>query len=341
MIIEFDGIITDLQKMGGVSVYFSELLNRLIKENCFQMKYNSYSESLLLKNIEFSPNVSVKYQDKRILERYRRCPVESLDKIFHSTYYRLPDKRSRVVTTVHDFTYEKFVRGPALWVHRWQKNKAIKNSDLVICVSHNTASDLLRYSPISDEKIRIIHNGVSENYHPLPQRATINNEVLFVGARAGYKNFDLAVRVIAGLPELSLSVVGGGDFSERERRLLNELIPGRYKWLGRLSDAQLNVEYNRAYALLYPSSYEGFGIPVLEAMKAGCPVVAVNASSIPEVAGDAAFLTESVRSSEFIEGLKYVDLNRESLKNRGFLQASKFSWNKCYQETLGVYKELM
>lgn len=221
------------------------------------------------------------------------------------------------------------------------KNKAIKNSDLVICVSHNTASDLLRYSPISDEKIRIIHNGVSENYHPLPQRATINNEVLFVGARAGYKNFDLAVRVIAGLPELSLSVVGGGDFSERERRLLNELIPGRYKWLGRLSDAQLNVEYNRAYALLYPSSYEGFGIPVLEAMKAGCPVVAVNASSIPEVAGDAAFLTESVRSSEFIEGLKYVDLNRESLKNRGFLQASKFSWNKCYQETLGVYKELM
>ncbi|RJL51962.1 glycosyltransferase family 1 protein [Pectobacterium carotovorum] len=328
----FDDIIRSLQSYGGVSVYFDNIINNVIKDGL------DYS---LIKCGDISDGDFTKRN--RILERYRACDCGYMSEgVFHSSYYRLPSiKDLSIVTTVHDFTYEKFVRGPALWVHRWQKNKAINNSNLVICVSHNTANDLLRYSPISDEKIRVIHNGVSENYHPLSQRVAINNEVLFVGARAGYKNFDSAVRVIAGLPELSLSVVGGGDFSEKERHLLNELIPGRYKWLGRLSDAQLNVEYNQAYALLYPSSYEGFGIPVLEAMKAGCPVVAVNASSIPEVAGDAAFLAENVRDSEFIEGLKYVDLNRESLRNRGFLQASKFSWDKCYQETLGVYKELM
>lgn len=182
---------------------------------------------------------------------------------------------------------------------------------------------------------------MSENYHPTSHNSTVNNEVLFVGARSGYKNFDLAVQAISAMPKLSLSVVGGGDFSEKEKALLNELIPGRDKWLGRLSDAQLNVEYNQAYALIYPSSYEGFGIPVLEATKAGCSVVAVNSSSIPEVAGDAAFLAEKTHIDAFIEGLKYVEANKARLRDKGFLQASKFLWDKCYQETLSTYKELL
>lgn len=292
--IVFDNVIRSLQSYGGISVYFDNLINNTIKDNleCEVINYDDFDKRR-------GANLS------KLLERYKLCNCKNIQEgVFHSSYYRLPSEFNlSIVTTVHDFTYEKFIKGPALWVHHWQKSKAIKNSNLVICVSQNTANDLLKYMPIPEHKIRVVHNGVSDNYHPLSPNPTINNEVLFVGGRSRYKNFNLAIQAVSSMPELRLSVVGGGDFSEKEKALLNELIPGRYKWLGRLSDAQLNAEYNQAYAILYPSSYEGFGIPVLEAMKAGCPVIAVNSSSIPEVAGDAAFLTEGAHSDAFVEGL--------------------------------------
>ncbi|MDY4368060.1 glycosyltransferase family 1 protein [Pectobacterium brasiliense] len=330
--IVFDDIIRTLQSYGGVTVYFDNIINNFI-ESGLPYKIIGYE------NIAHVTEL----RKKRCLERYRNCDSSAVQEgVFHSSYYRLPSNSNlSVITTVHDFTYEKFIQGPALWVHHWQKCKAIKNSDVVICVSENTAKDLLQYVRIPEKKIRVVHNGVSGNYYPLSQSAKINNEVLFVGARGGYKNFDLAVKTIAAFPELVLSVVGGGDFSEKERALLERYIPSRYKWLGRLSNEQLNQEYNKAYALLYPSDYEGFGIPVLEAMRAGCPVVAVNSSSIPEVAGDAAYLVNHAHSNEFIEGLRFIDSNRELLRNRGFLQANKFSWEKCYQETLNIYKEFI
>ncbi|NNN84139.1 glycosyltransferase family 4 protein [Vibrio sp. A8-1] len=261
--------------------------------------------------------------------------------LFHSSYYRLPSIRVPTVTTVHDFTYEKFVNGPAKWVHCWQKYRAIKHSDIVICVSHNTARDLMHYCPIDPSKIRVIHNGVSESYHVLPDVQSKTNEVLFVGARAGYKNFELAVDALVKRPELSLSIVGGGPLSEAEQQRLDARIPGRYTWLGRLSDEELNLAYNRAYALLYPSSYEGFGIPVIEAMRAGCPVIAVNVSSIPEVAGSAAILTDIADAELFANSLSILPQRREVLVEAGIEQAKKFSWDKCFEETLQVYKELM
>ena len=100
----------------------------------------------------------------------------------------------------------------------------------------------------------------------------------------------------------------------------------------------LNIEYNKSFALLYPSSYEGFGIPPLEAMKAGCPVIAINVSSIPEVVGDAGILLDSIQVDEIIEALQQVDNMRSDLTARGFIQAAKFSWDKCYNETQNVYK---
>lgn len=155
------------------------------------------------------------------------------------------------------------------------------------------------------------------------------------------KNFDVAVDVLKKLPDFSLSIVGGGKLSYEEIKKLESNIPGRYKWLGRLSDEELNVAYNRAHALLYPSSYEGFGIPVVEAMRAGCPVVAVNVSSIPEVAGSAAILTDYADANLFAEAILKVCDMRDQLRKAGFEQANKFSWEKCFLETLQVYEELM
>ncbi|EMG6583420.1 glycosyltransferase family 4 protein [Providencia rettgeri] len=334
MNIIYDGIIYKLQSSGGVSVYFNEIISRakLLEKSVLLCDSNSIPD-------EFS-DISVKFTS-RFLERYRDVKC-NIDGIFHSSYYRLPyNRKLKVITTVHDFTYEKYVSGPAKWVHTWQKNRAIKNSDLVICVSQNTANDLMQYCPIDSSKIRVIHNGVSSSYFSIPELQSSNsNNVIFVGARNGYKNFGYAIKSIAHIPHLNLHIVGGGILNKNEKQLLDKYLPNRYKWLGRLSDQELNIAYNSAYALLYPSSYEGFGIPILEAMRAGCPVIAVNISSIPEVAGDAAILVNSPSIDSFVEALKNIPLLREELIQKGFNQVNKFSWERCFEETLSVYNEL-
>lgn len=334
----YDGIIETLQQGGGVTVVFNELIKRFTDYSYYSYEVCSHIANPKHNNILRS----------RFLERYLDVPLPKKllgeKAVFHSTYYRLPACANLpVVTTVHDFTYEKFVKGPAKWVHSWQKNRAIRNSDLVICVSHNTAKDLLQYCPIDPNKIRVIYNGVSDSYHPLD---TVSNEksqqaVVFVGARSGYKNFKLAVESVAVVPGLQLQIVGGGELSEDEIKHLDAHLPNRYQWLGRLSDEKLNHTYNHAYALLYPSSYEGFGIPVIEAMRAGCPVIAMNVSSIPEVAGDAAVLVNEATVAAFGEALIKLPAMRDQLISGGFRQAAKFSWDRCFEETLAVYNELL
>ncbi|ARR50739.1 glycosyltransferase family 1 protein [Photobacterium damselae subsp. damselae] len=319
----YDDIINSLQSSGGISVYFDQIYKRLnSKEYVF-----------------------IEERWPKTIRRYIDCkiprPLNISSNVFHSSYYRLPlNKRIPIVTTVHDFTYEKYKYGPAKWLHCWQKYRAIRNSDIVICVSKNTANDLKQYCSVPDSKIRIIYNGVSESYYPIEDSSYKKNEVLFVGARGGYKNFDKAVQTLSQMPELTLTIIGGGELSNTERKFLDENIPGRYVALGRVSEEELNLLYNRAYALLYPSSYEGFGIPIIEAMKAGCPVVAVRCSSIPEVAGDAAILTDNAEANAFVDALRLIKQDRNEIVVAGIIQAKKFSWDKCFQETLSVYKEL-
>lgn len=337
-----DGIIEKLQNGGGCSVYFFEVLQRYIRDG-HNLRYLSFltNGSHLIKGNE---SVIVEQYDSRLLERWRNVSCKSMtpETIFHSTHYRLPISKAQIVTTVHDFTYEQYFKGPGQWMHTWQKNRAINNSDLVICVSNNTAKDLLRFCPISEEKIRIVYNGVSDTYHFLEHECR-GNKVVFIGARGGYKNFNIAVQAVASVNELSLSIVGGGQLTKQELQCLQMYLPDRYRWLGRLSDEELNVVYNRAFCLLYPSSYEGFGIPVAEAMRAGCPVIAVNSSSIPEVAGDAGLLVSMPEVALFVDALHQllVTRNREELVSRGLLQSKKFAWENCYQNTLSVYKELI
>ncbi|HCE2121648.1 TPA: glycosyltransferase family 4 protein [Vibrio parahaemolyticus] len=328
----YDGIIESIQRQGGVSVVFKEIISR-----SSNYEYISYVD-------ESTISESSKRYHLRFLERYRSVFLKKNKEkkyIFHSTYYRLCKDDIPIVTTVHDFTYEKYVKGPANWVHCWQKYRAIKNSDIIICVSENTAKDLMKYCPVDRDKLRVIYNGVSDSYSPILPKLELTNEVLFVGARGGYKNFDLAIRALSNLPDLSLSIVGGGALSKLEIKTLESYIPNRYQWLGRLTDEELNIAYNRSYALLYPSSYEGFGIPVIEAMKAGCPVVAVNKSSIPEVAGDAALLVDEPTVYNLTSALKEVHHRRPRLVKMGLKQASKFSWDKCFKDTCAVYKELI
>lgn len=331
----FDGIIFKLQKMGGVSVLFKEIIARLPSDSYQLLSY--------IKESSGSKQDNFKFQSPRICERYRRVIFKEKIDVFHSTYYRLPKKKScKVIMSVYDYTYERYVPGFRKTIHSWQKNKAISESDKIICISESTRNDLIKYSgDIYSERSTVIHCGVSEDYYPI-SGINVLPQVLFVGARSGYKNFKAVIFALIKLKDLNLVCVGGGDFTHEERRLLDKFLPGRYSCLAYLKNSELNQVYNQSLCLVYPSLYEGFGIPIVEAMRAGCPVIAVNCSSIPEVAGNAAVLIEKGEPDEIKDAISVLmdDVKRKSMIEKGYKQSKKFSWDKTFEDTLKVYNEL-
>lgn len=339
-----DGIIYSLQRHGGITVYFNELLHRLKFRSAGDCRVVIHEGSAA--NVDFLP-AGYEIRPMRLAERYRRCPLRTQDGLFHSSYYRLPDRNVPVVTTVHDFIYERFASGPRKWLHSWQKFAAINSSHAVICISESTRRDLLHFLPdIRPERLHVVHNGVSSAFHPLmPEMlssTTMRPYVLFVGARSGYKNFMPLVQAMSNLRDLDLVCIGGGVLTPQESEVVQCHLAGRFIHHLGVSDLQLNQFYNGAFCLAYPSAYEGFGIPVLEAMRAGCPVIALNSSSIPEVAGAAAQLLPEASPEALYAALTRLDQTgqREHFRKLGFQQASLFSWDRTFAETCKVYESV-
>lgn len=344
-----DNIIFSLQKSGGISVVWQNIINTLIKKNksfgC--LEYEHATENICRKLLKVDNHlIDFKSSLPFSIERYIN-PKLKYNKpfIFHSSYYRTCNNPNAInITTVHDFTYELFRGGLIKWIHCWQKHRAIRNSDYIVCITENTKRDLLRFLPNVDvSKIRVIHNGVSERFYQLKQRVTNNlgKYVIFIGWRVDYKNFKLTVEALKGT-EYKLAIVGA-PLNEKEIKYLNSTIgENNYKSYVRISDNELNELYNNAFALAYPSEYEGFGIPVLEAQRAGCPVIAYNGSSIPEIIGDTSLLLNTATVSEFREklfSLENLELRHSIIKN-GFENAKKYSWDRMGEEYLNLYEEI-
>lgn len=346
--IVFDGIIFRLQDVGGVSTYFRNILaHTSFAPGATLISYCG----LRLPDEEAGGTLSHDRRLARVHERYRACPVQAFGPrdVFHSSYYRTPSGGAgKVVTTLHDFTYERHRRGPARFVHTVQKAKALKRADVVICVSHSTRDDLLQlYGSSYEARSVVIPHGVSTAF--LPREKGQDGErradpyLLFVGNRIGYKRFDLAVETVRRKPAFRLIAVGGGELSQVERQQLDSVLGNRYSHFVNVSEAELCRLYQNAFALLYPSESEGFGLPILEAMRSGCPVIARNATSIPEVAGDAALLAGR---SDIEEYCHFVDiLERESVRTEvvqmGLARSSGYSWERCAAETDQVYRALV
>jgi mannosyltransferase len=331
----YDGIIYSWHGAGGIAVYYEEISSRL---NDFGTNYIAY------RFIETELPITSEFIKPRLLERYRSFTNKTTGQIFHSTYYRLPTDRSlKIVTTVHDFTYEKYVRGLRGLIHSTQKVQAIRGSDIVICVSMNTADDLFHYVPdFPKSKVIVVLNGASDDYVPLDKSPLTVSEkpyVLFVGMRSRYKNFAAAVDAIRANPDLILRCVGGGEFLKDEINFLEQKLRGRYCHAGRVTNTKLNELYNGAYCLIYPSLYEGFGIPLVEAMKAGCPVLAYNASSVPEIIGSSGCLVAQPDAESFNIGLNRLKDRsyRNDLIASGLERATNFSWRKTAAATAEIY----
>lgn len=354
MKIIYDNIVYSLQKAGGISIYWTELIKRIIKKEIVTF-YESENENLFRKEIKISSEYEsfISFKFLRYLPFLKKLPKGS---IFHSSYFRTSLQKDIVkILTVYDFTYEYYRSGLARFIHSWQKNFAIKNADGVICISDSTKNDLFKFLPnTNNEKVKTIYISAGEEFHQIDKMHEVikatkfsnlidKKIVLYVGDRkSSYKNFSLAVETIGLLEDCILVSVGAGQITEEEQALIDRELKGRFHHFLGITSEELNILYNISFCLLYPSSYEGFGIPILEAMRAGCPVISTNFSSIPEVAGDAAILVDEVKKEKFIESIKLLEnVNlRDDLIKKGFIQAEKFSWDKCFDETMRFYEEV-
>jgi glycosyltransferase involved in cell wall biosynthesis len=359
MKIFLDNIIFSLQKSGGISIVWKEFIQRILKSDSIDVKIIEFDNA---KKNFFRNHFSIenkKIQKKKsfllFIKRYFDVNIKTSEKIiFHSSYYRVPSGNNVInVTTIHDFTYEYFFKGFARKIHSWQKERAIKNSNGIICISENTKRDLLHFYPnTSKNKIRVIYNGVDEIFKKIDINESFNKKhqfndfeyAIYVGDhKSKYKNFEMAVEACK-LQNIKLLIIGGGKLVTKEISFLNNTLGiENYKSILNVTSEDLNQYYNRAFCLLYPSAYEGFGIPVVEAQKAGCPVIATYSSSIPEVIADVFLAIENPTPEKVAKKMEYLKLDskeRETIIKLGTEKSSVFNWDKTYYETIEFYKHL-
>jgi mannosyltransferase len=337
MKIIYDDIIYSLQHSGGISLYWSQLETYLKQD--VHLLYSCNEDNIFYPHPK---GININHKGNVLFERYKKVSLSEKDPfIFHSSYYRYCNNKNAInITTIHDFTYEYFITGIKSNIHKWQKKNSIHNSDGIICVSANTKNDLLKFFPKYNGSVKVIYEGYSNEYADLDINKT--NTVLYVGSRVDYKNFKYAIKIISGIPHVVLNIIGGGELTRTEKLYLECLIPGRYEYYDCLTNHELKKKYKEANFLLYPSKYEGFGIPILEAQAAGCPVVCCGISSLPEIGGDAGVYISGADLESDLKIISKLDDHKfyENLKIKGFNNCKKYSWEKCARETMEFYEEI-
>jgi glycosyltransferase involved in cell wall biosynthesis len=362
--VAYDNQVFSWQEYGGISRYFYELARRVSAIEGFKaavlapIYINRY-----LKNggaRVWGVRVPIVRKTDRMVGLANRLITPSLFTLFkpnvvHETYYRAMKPAyagAPTVVTVYDMIHEKyksqFHDGDQTTV---AKRAAVARADRVICISESTRSDLISLFGTAPEKIKMIHLGFSfsarsERVHTL---ALPKPFFLYVGQRTGYKNFIKLLSAYAGSRSLrtdfDLICFGGGPFSAEERRVMSTagLDSGNVRQLHG-DDSLLCDLYRRATAFVYPSLYEGFGIPPLEAMSMGCPVLCSRTSSIPEVVGDAGlyFNPDSVDEMQHaMEQAASSDGLRSQLITLGVQRVKEFSYDRCAAATVTVYRDAL
>jgi glycosyltransferase involved in cell wall biosynthesis len=262
--------------------------------------------------------------------------------LFHGLNQRLPKWRpKRSVTTFHDLFVMTGEYSTPEFRERFTKlaREAASNSDLIITVSQFTATQVHHLLNVDRSRLRVVHHGVR-----LPSIRNTSREpiVLHVGAIQKRKNIARLIEAFRSLPQQWRLILAGSAGYGCEEML--SVAGERVQVTGYVTDEQLAQLYQRASIFAFPSLDEGFGMPVLEAMAHGIPVIASNSSALPEVCGDAALLVDPVRTDQIAAELLRLATEpnlRNDFSTRGLARASQFSWTAAVEKTWGVYRELL
>lgn len=367
----YDSQIFSAQQFGGISRYYCMLMSRLDGKGVECSLPEMYTNNVYLHDLAArSPG---KFRLKDIYNRsgghiFRRYAyyrngkenVRALSRgdfdLFHPTYYdpyflaHLGDRP--FVVTVYDMIHEIFPEyfSPDDQVATW-KQQLLGRASRIIAISENTRKDILKFYDVDEKKIEVIYLGNSlQEAGPArssPVGRLPEKYLLFVGDRSLYKNFYLFAESVAPLlkakPGLRLVCVGGRPFSDQERVFFRHHGLDSKVEYSPANDATLADLYRGALAFVFPSLYEGFGIPVLEAFSCDCPAILSNASSLPEVGGDAAVYFDPKDATSIRDAVNRVigDAGlREKMIARGRERLTHFSWEKCADETASVYRSL-
>lgn len=361
MRIAFDHQIFFLQAFGGISRYFTCMAAELSQQDCdtgifAPLHCNAYLAGLPRELVHGYRLPFVPRRGRRLFQYFNQVAVKGRlaswrPDVVHETYYAAAGVAPRecpVVVTVYDMIHELFPEDfapddptPEL------KRRAVERADHVICISESTRRDLIRLHGVRKEKLSVVHLGFNRMMPPSLGSVVAEPRpfLLYVGNRAGYKNFAGMLHAVASSPRLAADfdviAFGGGALTAEEKALVVRLglSPERVRQVDG-GDDRLGALYRRASAFVYPSLYEGFGLPPLEAMAQDCPVVSSHTSSMPEVIGGAAAYFDPFSADDMaaaIERVVYDDVLRADLRQRGARRLDSFSWGKCAQETLAIY----
>lgn len=346
----YDGQIFSGQKIGGISRYFYELISR--NSNC-EVGILYTDNFYLKKNKLMIPDFRGK---NRIINIFNKIfSIIKLKKqkydIFHPTYYDnyfLRYLKSPFVVTVHDMIHEIYAETYFKEDSKTTKLKKeiCEKANGIIAISEKTKDDLIEYFNIDEKKIKVIYHGSRlkkvDKKLELPQ-----DYILFTGGRKGYKNFNFFMESISEIlvknKDLYL-VCTGSKFTVEEVKFFEKL-GIKNKVINILAkDEDMYSIYKNAKCFIFPSLYEGFGIPILEAFEAKCPIALSNTSCFPEIAGEAGEYfnpTDSISIKMAISNILNNKERREKLIEKGRERLKLFSWDKTYEETINFYKEII
>lgn len=359
-----------LQVYGGISRYLVELIKRFpVEEVQVQVfaglhinRYVGKVSGVIGMRIPFLNGAGLGETINRLITLIRERVNDLMERAFiheddqtilHLSYYapRHLKKKAKIVVTVYDMIHELFPQYyPPEDRTSQLKRLCCERADRIIAISHCTKKDLVNVLGVEEEKVTVIYLGNSLKNTTQEDRVKIADSpyLLYVGERGRYKNFK---HIIASYSHSSLlrenfSLVcfGGGNFTPQERRRLSSLGIDHQVYYVSGSDSLLASYYKNARALIFPSLYEGFGLPPLEAMGLGCPVICSNKDPIAETVGEAGiyFDPEDVNNTQYIlENTLFDDTLLDEMVKQGYQRSAKFSWDRTASQTLALYRSLL
>jgi glycosyltransferase involved in cell wall biosynthesis len=360
MKILYDDQIFSMMTHGGVSRYHYELMKQLNILDIDTELSVFFSNNYYLRNKDVSSHYSslpfnLKIFNKTFPKYNRRFSIKKIKDhsfdIFHPTsysdYFFDALQKKPFVITVHDMITEIYEKNNSI---NLIKKELITKADKIIAVSKHTKNDILNFTSIEEDKIDVIYHGSSF----APANCIDNNKIgnrpyfLYVGGRQNYKNFDFLLKTFSVFSlkyDDVLLLCTGSDFSKKEKGKISELsLNNKVKSVTAKNDIEMSQLYSQAIALIFPSLYEGFGMPILEAFSCKCPVLLSDSSCFPEIALNAGLYFDPTDIDSLFEKMSMIfedEVLRRDLIKKGIQRSTCFSWSDTAKNTLQTYNSVL